>query len=357
MRFLSLIISLFVLTSLIVAQSGRVKNLSDIEPRPRSTVEFPSIQITGKITPVPTATPPAVTTNDDDDEVLRVESTLIPIPASILDADGNVVRNLTVKDFELQVDGEAQEISDVSRSESPVRMALLFDNSSSVTIAREFEKKAATRFLKRVLRPSKDQAALYTISTVSRREQRLTADTRQLVQSIELFPEPSGATALFDAVISAADYLREAATDGRRVIVILSDGVDTISDATLEQAIQAAQIANCQIYVVKTTDFENFKRTGRRGSGANLRDLAAERRMQELTAQTGGAVYSPLDERELDAAFANIAAELSEQYVLSYYPIDAKADGKFRQIALRVPAKQNVTVRTRKGYYVPKLSQ
>ena len=72
--------------------------------------------------------------------------------------------------------------------------------------------------------------------------------------------------------------------------------------------------------MVKTTDFENYKRTGTRGGNANIRQLAAERRMMEITTQTGGAVYSPIDENELDEAFRQISAELVQQYILSYYP-------------------------------------
>jgi VWFA-related protein len=115
------------------------------------------------------------------------------------------------------------------------------------------------------------------------------------------------------------------------------------------------QTANCQVYVVKTTDFENFKRTGQRGGNANLRQLAAERRMQEITSQTGGAVYSPLDEDELNSAFNQISAELAEQYILSYYPPDEREErGAFRSIAISVKNRQNLSVRSRKGYYVPK---
>lgn len=178
---------------------------------------------------------------------------------------------------------------------------------------------------------------------------------RLLIGAIENFPPPQGATALLDGIVQAAQYLRDAAPEGRRVIVIVSDGVDTLSDITeLGPVVREALLANCQIYVVKTTDFENFQRTGRRGNNANLQDLTAERRMQELAEQTGGAVYSPLDEKEMDAAFSQIASELAEQYVLSYYPNEAKTDGSFKQISLTVPAQKDLTVRTRKGYYVPK---
>jgi Ca-activated chloride channel family protein len=234
----------------------------------------------------------------------------------------------------------------------PVRLALLFDNSSSVSQARDFEKDAAIRFFKQVIRPEKDQAALFSVASVARLEQPLTKNVSQLVTAIENFTKPEGATALLDGIIQAAKYLRD--YEGRRVIVIVSDGEDTLSDSTLDDAVKAIQSVNCQVYVVKTTDFENLKITGARNSNSNTRALIAERRMQELSQQTGGAVYSPIDEDELNKAFSRISAELSEQYILSYYPDNTGERGQFREISLKVKNKQNITIRARKGYYVPK---
>jgi TonB family protein len=91
--------------------------------------------------------------------------------------------------------------------------------------------------------------------------------------------------------------------------------------------------------------------TGQAGGNANMRSLAAERRMQEFAAQTGGAVYSPLAVGDLDAAFSQISADLAQQYILSYYPVDEKQDGRFRAISLRVLSHPNARVRARKGYY------
>lgn len=343
---------IFVFTFPSLAQSGRVKPTETPTPdarRPR-LIYIPSEskpQIP-KATPAPT--PPKI---DEEGEIIRVDSNLVPIPVSVLDADGRAVTNLKLENFELQIDGKPAEISDVSRSETPVRLALLFDNSSSVLQAREFEKKAAVRFFKRVLRPETDLAALYSVATGSRLEQPLTKSTDQLVEAIENFPPPAGATALLDAIIKAANYLKD--SSGRRVVVIVSDGEDTISDATFEDAVKAVQAMNCQVYVVKTTEFENYKRTGSRGGNSNIRALAAERRMQEIAAQTGGEVYSPVDEKELDQAFNQISAELSQQYILSYYPEnETDKRGEFRAISLAVKQRQNLVVRTRKGYYVPR---
>ncbi|MBC7798501.1 MAG: VWA domain-containing protein [Pyrinomonadaceae bacterium] len=354
----NLILAICFCSITVAAQSGRSRAPQPKPTPPKSRVNINVTEpISANKTPIPTPTPPVNTketaVDNDENGVIRVDSVLVPIPVSVLDASGKAIVNLNLKDFALRVNGENQEIAEISRSESPVRLALLFDNSSSVTSARNFEKNAATKFFKRVLR-SIDQASLYSVSTISRQEQKLTGDTRQLIKAINNLSEPQGATALFDGVFMASRYLRE--VNGRRVIVIVSDGVDTLSDSTLEETVKEAQLANCQIYVVKTTDFENFQITGQRGTNANLRDLSAERRMQELATQTGGTVYSPLDEKELDAAFIQIAAELSQQYILSYYPTETKrGNGDFKQIELRVVNKPNLSVRTRKGYYVPKI--
>lgn len=341
---------ILLLSVAVAAQSGRQKPPKEKNAPPRPRIELPSIRVAA--TPQPT--PPKIEKPDEDsgEEILRVESTLVPIPVSVVDGRGNAVTTLKLEDFELKINNAAQEIGDLARSETPVKMAILFDNSSSVTESREFEQKAAIKFFKKVLRPNKDQAALYSVSTVTQQILRLTGDTKTLIGAIENFPEPAGATALFDGIVMASRYLRETAIDGRRVIIIVSDGADTLSDSTLEDAIGEALKSDCQIYVVKTTDFDNFARTGRRGSNANLRDLTAERRMQQLTQETGGAVFSPLDDRELETAFSSIAAELAAQYVLSYYPSDIKRDGSFQEISLAVKTRPNLVVRARKGYYI-----
>lgn len=334
------------------SQSGRVKPVETPTPDPRDpTIVYIPTQSGGKkVKPTPT---PASKISDNPEEMIRVDSILVPIPVSVLDETGHAITNLKLEDFELRVSGKIEQISEISRSETPIRLALLFDNSSSVLIAREFEKKAAIKFFRRVIRPEKDLVALFSVATVTRLEQPLTKNITQLTDAIELFPPPEGATALLDGIIEASVYLREA--QGRRVVVIVSDGDDTSSDSTLEDSLRSLQIANCQVYVVKTTDFENYKRTGQRGGNANIRQLAAERRMQEIAKQTGGAVYSPIDEDELDQAFKQISAELAQQYILSYYPENAaEKPGDFHPIEVSLKNSRKAEIRTRSGYYVPK---
>jgi Ca-activated chloride channel family protein len=338
----------------ISAQSGRAKPTPS--PTPRSiagpSVMNPPSNANNSVRQTATPTP---TPKPSDDDVIKVESALVPIPVSVSDERGRAVTTLKLADFELKIDGKVAEISELARSEAPIRLAMLFDNSSSVLVAREFEKQAAVRFFRRVIRPDKDLAALFSVADYTRREQGFTKDVGLLTQAIEAFPKPEGATALLDGIIEVAEYLSNA--EGRRVLVIVSDGEDTISEltTTLEMVVRTLQMNDVQVYVVKTTDFENFKRTGTRAGNANTRQLIAERRMLEIAVQTGGAVFSPIDEDEMKDAFDRIAAELSQQYILSYYPDDdADKRGQFREIVVAVKSKPNSTIRTRRGYYVPK---
>lgn len=357
--FLTLCLTLSLSAS---AQSGRIKDPA-AKPTPtpankdRGRTIYVPTQLPSDDPPLPRPTPTSTPKPKDDDDVVKVDSTLVPIPVSVLDTGGRAVTSLKLADFDLLVDGQKVQIGEITRASTPIRLAMLFDNSSSVLIARDFEKQAATKFFKRVLRPDRDMAALFTVADYTRLAQPLTRDVSMLVRAVDSFPDPEGATALLDGILEVTDYLRDNAFDGRRVVVIVSDGEDTYSDyaTTLERVVRRLQAANVQVYVVKTKDFENFKRTGMRGGNANLRVLDAERRMQEITAQTGGAVYSPLDESEMNAAFNQISAELSDQYILSYYPEDGTGKpGDFKSITVRVKNIPNLTVRTRKGYYVPK---
>ena len=278
---------------------------------------------------------------DEGEDVLRVTSNLVPVPTTVVDSRGVAITNLNLEDFELRVDGQVNAISDISRAETPVRMAMLFDNSGSLSASREFEKRAAIRFFQNVMRPV-DQAAVYSISTEVTLARPMTNNVRLLQQTIDSFGKPEGATSLYDGVFAALHYLKP--FTGRRVIVIVSDGRDTTSrtDHDFDATLQRLLGDDCQIYVVQTGLYDN----------ANVRDLAAERRMEQFAAQTGGAVYIPKSVEDLDNAFAQIAAELAQQYILSYYPPEDKRDGRYHQIAVHVKTKTNIRIRARKGFLV-----
>jgi Ca-activated chloride channel family protein len=300
--------------------------------------------------PRPTPTPADDTAAGDDigvEDVVRITSNLVTVPASVVDSQGRAVINLTLEDFELRVDGQPQPITELSRAEVPVTLALLFDNSQSLSAARELEKQAAVKFFRSVIRPI-DRAAIYSVSTDVTLVQPLTNNVPALVRTIEHFGKPEGATRLLDAIAEAATYLRP--YPGRKVIIIVSDGEDTLSNMDFDEVVRKTLAADCQVYAVQTKTIEYLMLTGQT-TNANLQALAAERRMQDLTSHTGGTVYTPLQTSDLDKAFTQISADLAQQYILSYYPVDERLDGRFRTISVRVATRPNMRVRARRGYY------
>jgi VWFA-related protein len=322
----------------VLSQSGRQKPPPNKggKPAPGPIADRPG-------SPTSPSTPSRKSPDEiEENEIVRISSILVPIPVSVIDKRGNAITNLKLEEFELNVDGQPRPLSDLTRSETSVRLAMLFDNSGSLDAAREFEKQAAIRFFGKVMR-SKDEAAIYSIETDSYLAQSLTSDVIRLQQTIALFGRPEGGTSLFDAIVKASTYLRP--YTGRRVLVIVSDGIETTSQHTeFDAVVQRVLADDCQVYVVQTGLYD----------GANLRALAAERRMEQLTSQTGGAVYLPKSTSELDVAFDQIAADLAHQYVLSYYPGAENRDGRLHVLDLKVKARNDVRVRSRKGYYAPK---
>ncbi|HET9713051.1 MAG TPA: VWA domain-containing protein [Pyrinomonadaceae bacterium] len=337
-RIAVLLIALVCLSVPVWSQSGRQKQPG--KKGPSGPIADPNRPGVGTPPPVPASK--KTTDEIDPGDVVRISSNLVPIPVSVVDKRGNALVNLRLEDFELRVDGEARPLSELTRSESAVRLVMLFDNSGSLDAAREFEKQAAIRFFRKVLRP-KDEAAIYSIETDSYLAQPLTHDLLRLEHTISMFGRPEGGTSLLDAIVGAANYLRP--YSGRRVLVIVSDGIETTSQITdFDWVVQQVLADDCQVYVVQTGLYE----------GANLRALAAERRMEQLSGETGGAVYLPKTTAELDNAFDQIAADLAQQYVLSYYPSADQRDGRLHKLDLRIKSRNDVRIRARKIYYAPK---
>ncbi len=335
-----------VLSASVAAQSGRLKDPKPKTKPPQGPIAQPGWPPTSQKSPAPIRPPGSQSEaggDVDPADVIRVSSNLVPIPASVIDTRGQAVSGLKLEDFELSVDGQLKSISDITRAELPVRMAMLFDNSGSTLLAREFEKQAAIQFFRKVMRPS-DGAAIYSVETDPYLAQPMTSDIRRLEATISGFGKPEGGTSLFDAIIDAAAYLRPYL--GRRVIVIVSDGIETTSRSDFETTLRRVLSDDCQVFVVQTGLYE----------GANLRALAAERRMEQLAVQTGGAAFIPKTTSDLETAFKQVASDLAQQYVLSYYQSETQRDGRYHVIDLQVKSRKDVRVRARKVYYSRKRS-
>jgi Ca-activated chloride channel homolog len=287
-------------------------------------------------------------------DTIRINSDLVTVVATISRRPMNDSLDLRREDFEVLEDGVPQEISNFAReAEQPLQMVMLFDTSLSVAQKINFERRAAAKFFERVMRPQ-DRAALFAVSTDAVVLQGFTGHVPLLVNALKQL-QAQGATSIYDAIFLASEYLKP--VQGRRVIVVISDGGDTTSQKSLLEALANAQQADVMIFAVFT---------GNRDFSENLRDMAGERALETLTSETGGVVFRPIatpgtqgaetDERsikELDLAFDDLAKQLRTQYTLGFFSTNDKRDGSFRQLAVRIK-KPGYGARARRGYYAPK---
>src|SRR5262252_6241541 len=281
--------------------------------------------------PKPTPTPPPI-----EYEVVKVTSNLIVVPVSVTDSQGQPVLGLKQGDFRIEEDGRPQQIAQLGDPEQvPLDIALLVDVSGSVVSRFDFEQKAAASFIKQVLKPE-DRATVFAIDTTPRLIQRLTtADVAS--QSVMTIKPSNSYTAFFDSVLSAAKYLDESSTSGRRrIAVIISDGDDTArildistvkpGDGTLQLASVEAQQQMLQRSLIETeravqraeVTFYSINPSGQT-LRLNARTARAELGMERISAATGGASFIPSRDEELAPIFNRIASEIRSQYLLQYY--------------------------------------
>jgi Ca-activated chloride channel family protein len=297
--------------------------------------------------------PRRATDEPQEEKPIKLSADLVTIITSVTDGAGNQVNDLRQQDFEVFEDDVPQQIAGFYREgQLPLRLIFLFDTSSSIRHRFDFEQRAAARFFRQVLqRP--DQAALISVSLSAadakpRIETEFTSNIDELVNSLSRL-RVEGATPLFDALILAANSVRP--TEGRHVMVVLSDGSDTASASTLARAMTEVQKSDSVIYAVHSTGV---------APSANVQDLAGEFVLKAMSEDTGGRAFFPpvyedqkKESRDLDEIYRRIAAEVRAQYVLTYYSAGAAKPGTFR--SLRVDVKRaGLQVRARRGFYTSK---
>lgn len=336
----SLLLVAFFLFPFAFAQSGR--------PTPPPQKPPPQSQARPAPASDDQSRPRRATEPQQDEKPIKLKADLVTVITSVTDAAGNQINDLSQKDFEVYEDNTPQDIAGFYREgQLPLRLIFLFDTSGSIRHRFDFEQRAAAQFFRNLMRPG-DQAALMSVSTESKIELQLTPDVEQLVNAIGQL-KAEGATALYDGIITAARYLRPSA--GRHVMVVLSDGTDTVSTSTLTRALAEAQRSDMTIYAVHSTGVP---------LSANVRDLAGEFELKAMCEDTGGhAFFPPIYEdqkkeaRDLDEIYKRLAAEVRAQFVLTYYTKSEPGPGTFRPIRVEVK-RPGVQVRARRGYYTAK---
>ncbi len=303
-----------------------------------------------------------VNANDDDDEVIRVTSNLVVVPVSVTDATGQPVLHLSAADFRLEEAGRAQQIAQIGDAEQvPLEIAILLDVSGSVNARFAFEKEAATRFLKQILKPT-DHATIFAIDAQPRLEQTRAGFDIASARLMAIQPAKSS-TAFYDTVVDATQYLAKAAPPGaRRVIVAISDGEDTNSekikaareDATTTakaRAVQRGVLAEVQRELQRADAIFYSLNPSGQALHLNVISTRAQEGMQQFATATGGTAFVPERETDLDLIFRQIANELRSQYLLQYYSQNASPNGTFLGIKVGTPARTNLRIRARQGYY------
>ena len=275
-------------------------------------------------------------------DTLSVSVDRVNVVFAVLNRKGKLIRNLGRNDFTVFEDDQIQTISNFS-SETNLRLSLAFliDSSGSIRDKFRFERQAAIDFFYSTLRSPGDKALLMSFDSSLALLADYTGNPGVLSDAMKKVI-PGGSTSLYDAVLdAAADRLAD--QPGRRVIVVLSDGMDNSSHVSLSRVLDAAQRTDVVIYTVSTNAIDGVDAEDQRGGDAVLARLAEE---------TGGSALFPNGTRDLARAFSRINEELRSQYSLAYRPTNARRDGTYRAIRI-VPVHKGYTVRCRSGYYAP----
>jgi len=281
--------------------------------------------------------------NDEPLTTIRKRVNEVNLVFTVTDKRGHFIKDLKPEDVQILDDKKppAQIMSFRAETDLPLRVGLLVDTSNSIRDRFRFEQEAAIEFLSQIVRPKKDQAFVIGFDTTAEVEQDFTDNTEKLTGGVRAL-RPGGGTALFDAIYYACrDKLGKVNPEQavRRAIVLVTDGDDNQSRVTREEAIDMAQRAEVIIYAISTNISGNTSR--------------GDKVLERLADATGGRAFFPFKDQDIPSYFSAIQDELRSQYLLAYRPADFETDGRFRSIEV-LAKKNNLKVRTRRGYYAPK---
>ena len=342
----------------------------------------------------------------DENDVVRIETQLVSVPAVVTDASGRPVTGLRADNFQIYEDGRPQKIANFATTEAPFEVALLLDTSGSTRAEVGLIRRAALAFIE-ALRPG-DRVAVISFNTKQDGDVRLatvevkaplTDDRDELRDAVEAVGASNG-TPFYDGLEKVAqDIFRERPRDemrGRRALVALTDGVDSTSDSGFEEAREALKHAGVVSYFVQVntedyveerlmedcqddgalrlsrTQLERYRRIIAPGSdSADFADFCrmgqfermhasrtlyqmARKEMNQLARDSGGKTFAVADLRDAQRAFRQVAEDIGTQYSLGYYSTNTARDGSFRAIHVTVRGVRDAQVRAREGYQAPK---
>ncbi len=305
--------------------------------------------------------PPKDAPPEDSPAPITVDVNVVNILASVRDKRNALVANLDKSDFTILEEGKAQTIKYFTReTDLPLTIGLLVDVSRSQENLIGIERNAASQFFNKVLR-KKDEAFLISFGEESELLQDYTSSPRLLQDGLNQLRVSSGVgglhpgpvptagqprgTVLYDAVYLAATEKLKGEV-GRKVLVLITDGVDQGSRMTRNQAVEAAQKADAVIYSIDYQDPSAYGPFGFGGGGG-------EGELRRMSDETGGRVFKVDRKHSLDEVFQEIQDEMRSQYAIGYTPTNDLRDGSYRRLEIRL-ANKDLKAQARKGYYAIK---
>lgn len=277
---------------------------------------------------------------------LRQDAYEVRLNATVLDGGGRSIQTLDKSAFTVYEDGVQQTIASFRHEDLPVSLGLLIDSSGSMYDKRTAVEKASLDFVK--LSNPADEEFLVDFSWEAFIDTDFTNNIDKLRDGLS-FIKSSGGTAIYDALVASADYLSKNAKHPKQVLLVVTDGEDNASSATLEQTIRRIQdLDGPVIYCVGLLFGDDTdKRESRH----------AKRVLETLAEQTGGAAYFPKSVNQVDEIAAEVAQDIRTQYTISYHSTKSPTLGGYREVHVEAKAKNmgKLSVRTRSGYY-PRVS-
>jgi Ca-activated chloride channel family protein len=266
----------------------------------------------------------------------RAETRLVVLHATVRDRRGELITNLPRSAFTVFENGRRQPVTLFRRDDIPVSLGLLIDNSGSMRTVRSKVERAALAFA-RASNPL-DEMFVLNFADKVRIDVPFTRDVRVLEAGIAR-ADSIGGTAMRDAVEMGETYLREHATYDRRVLLVITDGIDNASMAPIERIRQQAERFDTAIYAVGLFGNEDEARTKR-----------GRHELEQLTARTGGVPYFPSSLDQINEVVLDIARQIRNQYTIAYAPLNQALDGSYRTIRVTATGAEGYVVRTRTGY-------
>lgn len=331
------------------------------------SVSFPVSAQQGRPAATPSPTPDEGEVDPED--VISVETAEVLLPVTVRHQNGQIVTDLTQKDFKIFEDGVEQPLSDLSLRQAPVDVVLMVDASSSVANNLDDFRQAVIGFAQKL--SDGDRVSLIQFDDRVLLLQDWTQSLVQLRRALRRL-SPGMFTRFHDAMLLASRDQRPR-SGARHAIIVLTDGIDSGRGSRFDAVVRSALQSQTTIYVISNTAIERARKQAELNSLlsgpdsavrfnelkiSNLRlGLAAldasETKLDSLTKATGGRLYKPASFEDLDETYAEVAEELRYQYALYYSPLNRNRDGQFRQVRVQTTDSTH-QISARIGYYAPR---